>query len=85
MTSAEFLTGGTLSAGQLATLEEAAAAGRASLFGSGMNPGFINLVAGVTAGASRASATWRVTESVDVSLYAGDGNMDALGWGAPAQ
>ena len=48
-----------------------------------MNPGFVDLIAGVAAGASLGVRHVRVTESVDVSLYAGDANMDALGWGRP--
>ena len=51
--------------------------GGATLFGSGMNPGFLNLIAGVAAGASLGVRRLTATESVDVSLYAGDGNMDA--------
>lgn len=81
VTSAEFLSGATLEPAARATLEEAALAGGASMFGSGMNPGFVDLVAGVAAGASLGVRHVRVVESVDVSLYAGDGNMDALGWG----
>jgi 2,4-diaminopentanoate dehydrogenase len=83
VTSSEFLTGGTLDTGEVAKLEAAAAAGQATLFGSGMNPGFIDLIAGVAAGASLGVRHVRVTESVDVSLYAADGNMDNLGWGRP--
>ncbi len=83
VTSSEFLTGGTLDSTEVAKLEKAAIEGQATLFGSGMNPGFIELIAGVVAGASLGVRHVRVTESVDVSLYAGDGNMDNLGWGRP--
>ena len=81
VTSAEFLGGHVASAPTSAAIEAAAAAGQASLFGSGMNPGFLDVLAGLAAGASLGVRHLYATESVDVSLYAGDGNMDALGWG----
>lgn len=81
VTSTEFLTGSALGPEAVAKLEDAAQAGQSSLFGSGMNPGFLNLIAGVAAGASLGVRRIYATESVDVSLFAGDGNMDALGWG----
>jgi hypothetical protein len=81
VTSAEFLSGATMDPASVAVIEEAAAAGNASLFGSGMNPGFLDAVAGVAAGATLGVRHVYAAESVDVSLYAGDGNMDALGWG----
>jgi hypothetical protein len=83
VTSSEFLSAATLDPAAVASIEEAATIGRSSLFGSGMNPGFVDLIAGVAAGASLGVRHLRVTESVDVSLYAGDANMDALGWGRP--
>ena len=83
VTSSEFLSGRGVGAEAKARLEEAAIAGNASLFGSGMNPGFLNLLTGVVAGASLGVRQVTATESVDVSLYAGDSNMDAFGWGRP--
>jgi hypothetical protein len=83
VTSSEFLTGRSAGDGASATLEAAAVAGNATLFGSGMNPGFLNLVAAVAAGASLGVRRVHAMESVDVSLYAGDSNMDAFGWGCP--
>ncbi len=58
-------------------------AGGASIFGSGMNPGFAQLLAAIGAGISTGVRHVRMTESVDVSLFAGDANMDDLGWGRP--
>jgi hypothetical protein len=81
VTSSEFLSGRAIGNQATRVLDEAAIAGRASLFGSGMNPGFLNLIAGVVAGASLGVRRVYATESVDVSLFAGDSNMDALGWG----
>ena len=48
-----------------------------------MNPGFAQLIAAVSAGVCRRIRHVRVTESVDVSLFAADSNMDELGWGLP--
>ena len=83
VTSSEFLTGSGLDPVDLAAIERAAGTGGASLFGSGMNPGFAQLLAAVGAGISIGVRHVRLTESVDVSLFAGDANMDDLGWGRP--
>ncbi|WP_219941483.1 hypothetical protein [Iamia sp. SCSIO 61187] len=83
VTSSELLTGRSLGPAAVETLSSAARDGGATLFGSGMNPGFAQLVAGVLAGASLDVRHVRVTESVDTSLFAGDSNMDDLGWGRP--
>jgi 2,4-diaminopentanoate dehydrogenase len=83
VTTSEFLTGGSLSADDRSALDEAAAAGGATLFGSGMNPGFAQLLAAVAAGISRDVRRVAMTESVDVSQFAGDANMEPLGWGRP--
>jgi hypothetical protein len=64
-------------------IEAAAQRGRASIFGTGMNPGYINYLACVLTGMSHRIRHIRLTESVDVSLFAGDSNMDPLGWGLP--
>lgn len=83
VTSSELLTGRSLGPDATEALRAAAVDGGSTLFGSGMNPGFAQLVAGVLAGASLDVRHVRVTESVDTSLFAGDANMDALGWGRP--
>jgi len=64
-------------------IETAARKGNATIFGSGMNPGFADLLAAVSTGICQRFRHVLVTESVDVSLFAGDGNMDELGWGSP--
>jgi 2,4-diaminopentanoate dehydrogenase len=84
VTSSEFLTGNSLGDDFRDGVEAAARAGGASIFGSGMNPGFAQLLAGVCAGVCVRLHHVRVTEAVDTSLFAGDSNMDALGWGRPA-
>jgi hypothetical protein len=81
VTSAEFLNGCSLPAGQREAIEAAALAGGVSIFGSGMNPGFSAILGAVGAAISRDVRHVRISESVDVTLFAGDANMDALGWG----
>lgn len=83
VTTSELVTGRSLGPAAVASLSAAALEGGATLFGSGMNPGFAQLVAGVLAGMSLDVRHVRVTESVDTSLFAGDSNMDDLGWGRP--
>jgi hypothetical protein len=83
VTSSEFLTGSNMVTADRVAIEEAAGAGGASIFGSGMNPGFAQLLAAIGAGLSIGVRHVRLTESVDVSLFAGDANMDDLGWGRP--
>lgn len=84
VTTSAFLNGRSLGEAARDTIEVAARAGGASIFGSGMNPGFADLLAGVVAGICTRIHHVRITESVDVSMFAGDGNMDELGWGRPA-
>lgn len=83
VTTSEMVTGRSLGPSAASALSAAALEGGATLFGSGMNPGFAQLVAGVLAGMSLDVRHVRVTESVDTSLFAGDSNMDDLGWGRP--
>jgi hypothetical protein len=83
VTTSAFLTGWSLDAVSRAEIEAAAQRGKASIFGSGMNPGFADLLAAVSTGICQRFRHVLVTESVDVSLFAGDGNMDELGWGLP--
>ncbi|HVN51914.1 MAG TPA: hypothetical protein VMT43_10800 [Acidimicrobiales bacterium] len=84
VTTSEFLTGTSLGAEATATLEAAAVAGGVTLFGSGVNPGFAELFAGVCAGISRDVRSVVVTESADVTMFADDPNFEAVGWGRPA-
>ncbi|WP_244928996.1 hypothetical protein [Nocardioides sp. W7] len=83
VTSAEFLTGRTLGEDARATIRAAAEAGAASIFGSGMNPGFAQLLGAVATGVCEEVRHVRAVESVDVSLFASDSNQDGLGWGRP--
>jgi len=84
VTSAEFLTGRGLGEEGRAAVEAAAQRGGATIFGSGMNPGFAQLLGAVVAGMTTNITHVKVLESFDVTMFAGDGNMDELGWGRPA-
>jgi 2,4-diaminopentanoate dehydrogenase len=83
VTSAEFLTGMNLAGGDRAAIEAAAAEGDATIFGSGMNPGFAQMVAAISSGVATNVRKASMTESVDVSQFIGDANFQAVGWGRP--
>jgi len=83
VTTSAFMNGRSLGDEARDTIDAAARAGGATIFGSGMNPGFAQLFAAVAAGICRRVRHVRVSESVDVSLFAADSNMDDLGWGLP--
>ncbi|MFC5744447.1 hypothetical protein [Actinomadura rugatobispora] len=84
LTTASFLTGRAYGEEARAALEEAARAGNASLFGSGVNPGYADQLAAVASGVCREVNYVRVLESFDIGMWAGDANQDELGWGRPA-
>ena len=69
-TTSEFITGRHLGPERLDRLRAAALAGGATLFGSGVNPGFANLFGLVTAGICERVDRITVLESVDASGYA---------------
>jgi hypothetical protein len=83
VTSAEFLTGINLAGSDRAAIEAAARDGDATIFGSGMNPGFAQMVAAISSGISTNVRKASMTESVDVSQFIGDANFQAVGWGRP--
>ena len=83
VTTSEFLTGAGIGAEATAKLGAAADEGGVTLFGTGINPGFAQLLAGVSAGISRDVRRVALTESVDVTLFANDPNFEAVGWGRP--
>ncbi|WP_397428874.1 dihydrodipicolinate reductase [Pseudofrankia sp. BMG5.37] len=82
-TTAEFITGDYLGAQRRARLERAAFDGGATLFGSGVNPGFANLFGLVSAGICQRVDRIRVTESVDASGYESAETQGAIGFGLP--
>lgn len=83
VTTSEFLTGRSVGPEVTARLDEAARAGGATLFGSGVNPGFGSLFAAIGAGISRGVRHISLYESADVTLFANDPNFAAVGWGRP--
>lgn len=83
VTTTELLTGTNLGAATRARLEQAATDGGATLFGSGMNPGYAQLLAAVATGISRGVRHVAVSESVDVSQFVADANFASAGWGRP--
>jgi hypothetical protein len=84
LSTASFLTGRAYGEAARAALSEAAAAGGASLFGGGINPGFADYLAAVASGVCREVNYVRIVESFDIGTWAGDANQDDLGWGRPA-
>ena len=78
-TTAGFVTGRGLGASE--RLDTAAKAGGVSLFGSGMNPGFANLLGLVSAGICDRVDRITVTESVDATGYASKETQESVGFG----
>jgi hypothetical protein len=84
VTTASFLTGRAYGQEARAALDAAARQGNASLFGSGINPGYADQLAAVASGICRKVDRVTVFESFDIGMWAGDANQDELGWGRPA-
>ena len=84
LSTASFLTGRAYGEEARAALKEAALAGGASLFGSGVNPGFADCIAAMASSVCREVDHVRIVESFDIGMWAGDANQDELGWGRPA-
>ncbi|WP_045879675.1 dihydrodipicolinate reductase [Pseudofrankia sp. DC12] len=82
--TAGFITGRAYGTEARAALEEAAQQGNATLFGSGINPGWVAYLATVATGPCREVTYLRVIESVNIGPWAADANQDELGWGRPA-
>ncbi|CAO5152990.1 Dihydrodipicolinate reductase [Frankia sp. AiPs1] len=82
--TAGFVTGRAYGAEARAALEAAAREGHATLFGSGINPGWVAYLAAVASGPCREVTRLTVTESTNIGLWAADANQDELGWGRPA-
>jgi hypothetical protein len=84
LSTAAFITGRSYGEAARRQLDEAAKAGGVSLFGSGVNPGFVDYLTAVASGVSRDVSYVRVLESFNIGTWAGDANQDELGWGRPA-
>jgi len=81
--TAGFITGGSVDPAALARLESAARAGRATVFGTGVNPGFANLFALVSAQICDRVDQIRVLESADASAYASKDTQESVGFAQP--
>jgi hypothetical protein len=84
VTTASFMTGYGYGEAARSLLETAAQAGKVSLFGSGVTPGWIDSLVATASSACREVNLIRVVESFNIGLWAGDANADELGWGRPA-
>ena len=83
VTTSEFLTGAGIGPEATATLAAAAEEGGATLLGTGVNPGWAQLLAAVSAGISRDIRSIMLSESADVTLFANDPNFTGVGWNRP--
>jgi len=82
-TTAHFMTGRAYGEEARARLEAAAVEGGASLFGSGINPGYVESLAAAATAVSRGVRHISILESFNIGTWAGDENQDELGWGRP--
>ena len=82
VTTAAFVTGHSLGDGRR-RIEDACARGGASVFGSGINPGFANLLAIVSAGVCDRIDKITVTESADTTGYDSPATELPVGFGRP--
>lgn len=78
--TAGFITGHALGEGRQRIID-ACEKGKSSIFGSGMNPGFANLLALVSAGLCDRIESVRVLESVDSTGYDSEDTERSVGYG----
>lgn len=83
-TTASFITGRGYGEPARKRLEEAAIAGGVSLFGSGINPGWVDALVANASSLCRDVNQVKVTESFNIGMWAGDANQDVIGWGRSA-
>ncbi len=81
VTTAGMLTGKNL--GVRARLERAARRGGAALFGSGINPGFMNMLPVVLTALCDRVHSVSMSETADVQNYPSAGSWEIFGWGKP--
>ena len=81
--TAAFITGHALGKAERERIEQACKRGGVSMFGSGMNPGFANLLALVSAGICDRVDRITVLESVDSSGYNSPETELPIGFGQP--
>lgn len=85
VTSARLVNGNHYPERAGSRLAAAAAAGGASLYGSGCNPMFVPTVALAGTAMCRRVDALTITESMDCALYASAGNWQAYGFGTPPE
>lgn len=81
--TAAFITGRSLGPEALAQIEHATALGRSTMFGTGINPGFVNLFALLSAQLCDRVDHVRVLESADASAYASKDTQESVGFAHP--
>jgi 2,4-diaminopentanoate dehydrogenase len=81
--TAAFITGRSLGEGVLERLRRAAETGRSTMFGTGVNPGFANLFALVSAQICDRIDQIRVLESADASTYEAKDTQESVGFAQP--
>ena len=82
VTTSEFITGHGLGEGR-ERIVEACVRGGSTIFGSGINPGFIQLFAVVTAGLSDRVDRINIVESFDTTIYNSPATEIPMGFGYP--
>lgn len=82
VTTSEFITGHRLGAGR-ARIEQACRRGGSTIFGSGLNPGFMQLFAIVAAGISDRVDRISIVESFDTTIYNSPDTEKIMGFGYP--
>lgn len=82
VTTSEFITGHQLGQDR-ERISEACARGGSTIFGSGINPGFIQLFAIVTAGISDRVDRISIVESFDTTIYNSPATEIPMGFGYP--
>jgi hypothetical protein len=83
ISTANFLTGYSYGQEAQARLHEAGLKGGASLFGTGINPGFAQMLAVLGTHISRRVDNIKLRESVDASYYNSPDTWRSLGFGGP--
>ena len=82
VTTSEFITGHRLGAGR-DRIVEACELGGSTIFGSGLNPGFMQLFAIITAGISDRVDRVSIVESFDTTIYNSPDTEKIMGFGYP--
>lgn len=82
VTTSEFITGHRLGEGR-DRVAKACEAGKSTIFGSGLNPGFIQLFAIVSAGLSDRIDRVYIEESFDTTIYNSPETEKIMGFGYP--